>query len=217
MKKFFILSTFCLCAAGFFNNLYAENVSNVCSEKDGKFYCGVGQIDGFTHLGDTVLNGTTVTGSIRIIGDTEIHNAQIYEMSIVGDVTATDSDVSGEAGITGDTTLTNMRFKDKTKIVGDDQITNAEFATNATIIGRAEITGTNFRGPLTLASSKATLSHSTSSSITFSDSRNDQNLYLNQNSRVNGDISFPSSNGTIYLASDSRINGKVNGGKIINN
>lgn len=217
MKKCqFILIISTVYLAGHLSHAYADDLSMVCSERHDKLYCHAGEVDHLSYLGDAVLDGTTVTGSMKITGDLNMSNAQVNTINIIGDMKASDSDVNGEAVIKGDAALSNVKFRADTRIVGDAKALNTEFSTTTSIIGDIEVKNTNFRGVLTLAADKAYMSHSTALSIYFTPTYKSQNLYLNQNSYVNGDIHFPSNRGTIYLEVGSHVTGNVIGGNIVN-
>lgn len=197
---------------------YASEVSeNACIEKHEKLYCGAVELDHLRYLGDVVLNGTTVKGALSVTGDLEMHRAHVNQMNIIGDLHADDSEVNGESYMIGDTTLSNMHFKANARLVGDVKASKVIFDTTSNIVGYLDISDSKFNGILTLAADKVYFANTTSLTIDYTHSDKPQNLYLNLNSYVNGDINFPSNRGTVYVRTGSRIGGKVNGGKIIIN
>lgn len=212
-----ISSASAICLASMLSNAYAADYTDICSEKHDTLYCGKATLDNLHYLGDAVLDGTTVTGSMKITGDLEMHHSHVNNINIIGDLTANDSDVDGEAIVKGNATLSNIKFKAPTRIVGDVKASNTEFATDSSIIGDMDVRNTNFKGTLTLAADKAYMAHSNALTINFTKTYKSQNLYLNQNSFVNGDINFPSNHGSVYISDGARVSGKISGGKVAGN
>lgn len=190
---------------------YADTV---CQSKSGKLVCGAGEVKGFNYLGDVVLNGTQVTSSMRVIGDLEMRHSNITEANVIGDLTATDSEIDGATDVKGDATLAAMQIKAPIRVVGDAKIADTQCFDEVNIIGDANINNVYFGKNLTLVANEANFSHAQTHSITIDPTQKTQHLYLTNESTVDGDIEFLSGRGKVSISEGSKVLGRVVGGVV---
>ena len=190
---------------------YADTV---CQSKSGKLVCGAGEVKGFNYLGDVVLNGTQVTSSMRVIGDLEMRHSNITEANVIGDLTATDSEIDGATDVKGDATLAAMQIKAPIRVVGDAKISDTQCFDEVNIIGDVNINNVYFAKKLTIVANEANFSHAQTHSITVDPTQKTQHLYLTNESTVDGDIEFLSGRGKVSISEGSKVLGRVVGGVV---
>lgn len=211
-----IISTICL--SSFIGNADAASSGvEQCSERHGKLYCGAVQIENINYLGDVSLDGATVTGAMKVTGDLVMKDSYVNNLNVIGDLKASNSEINGESDIKGDAVLSDVKMKKNIHIVGDAKVINCEFKSEAAIVGDVDVKESKLFSELVLSTEKSHINNSTTKSIRYTNSSDEQRLYLDNRTNVNGDISFPSGRGKVYLGFASRLNGKVNGGRVIKN
>lgn len=196
---------------------YADDMSSVCNEVHDKLICKAGQVANIRHMGDVILDGTTVLGPVSVLGELEMHHAQVNSLSVVGNAQADDSIVNNEATIQGNATLANMKFGGDTYIVGDTKAVGSSFKMRTKLIGDIHINNSSFDNLVNLAGKQVFFENVKLRQVEFYPDRMPQYLFLSQNTFVDGDVVFSSSNGTVYLSGGSRVGGRVLGGKVVNN
>ena len=115
----------------------------------------------------------------------------------------------------------NLEAKDATlnslNIVGAATLKNTTISGATQIVGGLQATDSNFKDKIQITSKTVTLNHSNTQDIEIKDddAKSSPSVYLNDNSVVNGNITFVDGNGLVKN-NNSKINGKIIGGKLSN-
>jgi hypothetical protein len=147
------------------------------------------------------------------VGNTIIGKTTIQCMKIVGTASLTNTTMVGLLTLSGDLNATHATLNDLS-IVGNVNLQNTTVAGNADITGKLNASDSKLSG-IKLHGEEIILSNSTSQDILIDSSRDSDtsHLVLNNNSIVNGDITFSDGKG-IVENHNSKITGKIIGGKL---
>jgi len=209
IKKFLYLSLILLSTS--------TQAASVCSRQDGEMHCGAGTVESIDYTGDVILDGTTITGRLKTLGDLTAKNANINHINIIGDADISGSQIIGSTIVVGDIHSKKTKFNDTVKITGDSQFSDCEFQANSTFIGDMATAQTYFRADVTLSTLRSQFTHSMLKDIVVKkqDPNVKQVIDLRDRSLASN-IKFSSNKGIVELSDGSSIQGSVTGGKTIN-
>ncbi|MGD9152208.1 MAG: hypothetical protein PVG30_00910 [Gammaproteobacteria bacterium] len=177
----------------------AVYASKVCHYLPGVVVCGKGSVHNVLAAGYANLNGTTVTNSIKVGGYLSAKNSNLNLVACGGGVDIDKSNITGSVGFAGAAILNKVSINGKCSELGLLVAKDADFANTIEITGEI----THFQ-------------HSKTVAILVHPSEHPQEkIYLEDQTVVNGNITFESGNGIVVKSADSTILGNVIGGKII--
>lgn len=209
---------------------------DVCQTKWGSMYCSAGEVSSIFHMGDAVLSGTHVNGTVRILGDLDAHKSEMSSLVSMGKVSLAQSKILSSADITGECESHRSYYEGSTKItgnlrshydlfsrdvnvIGDFRADDSEFKDQVSIIGAVNADDSIFEKNMDIQSCMIEFSQVQSSHINIKPEKkcNDQiqKIYLRNKSKINGNIHFAGGNGMVILSQDSTISGQVIGGKVV--
>jgi hypothetical protein len=147
-------------------------------------------------------------------GNTIIGKVTLNCQNITGSANLTATTMQGKLGVIGDLNA-NQANLNSIDVVGNVLLQNTTVNGTTHIVGKLEASTTIFKDTIQMDSLSATFNNSTTQGIEINSSRQNQNafVYLNDNTIVNGNITFTNGNGVVQ-SHNSKINGKVIGGKI---
>lgn len=135
--------------------------------------------------------------------------------------------------VKGTAFLDQTNIMGKTHVVGSLQANHASlnvlFVTGTTSLSDTQVSGCTkmtgsllaknsiFKNKITVTSDDTTFDHSSTVDIDVLKNNHSEIVYLKNNSRVAGSVTFESNNGIVMLSSDSKISGSVIGGRIVRN
>jgi hypothetical protein len=227
MKKMNIV----LLLAGFVSSFNAYS-GDVCNQVFGSLHCGKGEVDVIDFRGLVLIDGTTVTRSVKVLGSTTASNARLNDTEIMGNsafeyITATgkfnltgslaaeDITIYGEANINGAMAATRCKFLSDSKLIGDTALNSCIFKGNSTLIGQFKIENTQFEKNITINTRKSKFSNSRVNDIEVLAPKDGQEqlIVLSNNSLVHK-ITFESGRGKVMVKSHASVS-SVDGGQII--
>lgn len=154
-------------------------------------------------------------------GPTTCDHVTLSSITVLGPLMASATTIQGNATVSGPLNAKqSSTFSGTTTINGPITVEDTHFGGSGNTVnvhGPVTATNSTFSGTLEYWSNKSTLTGTTTKDVLVENQQTcPQQLYLNANTQVNGNIKFESGCGEVYLASGSHISGQVTGGKIIN-
>jgi hypothetical protein len=198
LKKIIISAVILL---GTIANTYAYKQSTdnkqVCESDPASTICSRGVVDDLNVDGSTSLNGTTVTNTVTANGSLRANHSILNKVTANGSAQIRNSEIKGHLCCSGSADI----YKSKVN--------------TATISGSLFAVTTIFAEQLSLATDKTILQSSQTKDVIIQVVNNHEELYLQNNTIVEGNITFLSGKGLVFKSDNSKIIGKVRGGKIV--
>jgi cytoskeletal protein CcmA (bactofilin family) len=164
---------------------YADNPCQSSSGPYGPMACTGGVTPSISANGPVTINDTIVQQATNVNGTLTADKATLNQLIVNGSVALTSSLVKGVATINGTLTATK----------------------------------TNFEDTITISTNNATFSQCQAADIIVDNSGDGivspQTITIDQNSKIDGDITFKGNDGVVNLGPNSTITGKVIGGKVV--
>ena len=158
---------------------------------------------------------TESSNKITCYGDSTLSSKNVQDITAYGSIQLNDCSVSGLLQSYGASTIISS---DVASIYSAGYCSTQDSAIGSVqVFGYLTSENSNFTNTLEITSTSAKLLATQTKDIVFHTTTpiQPQALTLQQESTVNGDITFEEGDGTVYKSSDSTINGDVIGGKII--
>lgn len=215
---------------------FAFASEDVCQSKGDSLYCSAGEVSSIFHMGNTILSGTHVLHSVRVLGDLDAHKADMENLTLMGKVNMTLSVVRGGLDVTGECESHQSNFQENAKITGnlrsnhdsfqhdvtmtgDLRVKDSEFKSIVDVTGSIQADGSVFDDALNVQSCLIEFSQVKTKQIIIKNDRNcaanTQSIYLKNRTEVSGNIHFVGGNGKVFISKDSVINGQVIGGVVV--
>lgn len=206
---------------------------SVCHSKHGILRCGIGTVQTIDYNGYANLEGTTVSGMLRVEGNADIHNAQLHQMfgrglmhltkttiadtlEVVGTVEANEVELLGPNKIVGDFYGNHVTLATTAKMIGTVDCQFCIFKNDVWLVGDITVAHSEFLGAITLNAKTSIFSYTKMHNILVkkSSDNEEQVIQLQEGSSVH-DIIFESQTGKVMLSKHAQLTGTVQGGKII--
>jgi hypothetical protein len=211
MKKLLILVS-CLWVT---HGALAEQPCKVKIPSKGLGECSAGTMQHMVLMGGANVDGTTVTGDVRVLGNLNAKNFTVEQsLRVKGNTNLTSSKIMGEMNLSGD-------LKAKETSMGGGTVNGSVFLSQSAVTSDFDIKGnlhavkTKFEGEVIVAGVKIYLENSTIGSLVIepTNANTVQVVKLEKGSHV-GDVLFTAGDGHVIVAKDASVGG-VSGGSIV--
>jgi hypothetical protein len=207
--------------------------ADVCVEQHGTMHCTSGTVNEINYTGIVDLDGTTVTGVFKVLGNADIqdgHLTTMYvrgvthledsnvrnSMEIIGNLSAKKSEITGTTKIVGDLNGRNLTFGNNTNIVGTINCDQCVFKQDALLIGDVTLNNSQIQTSLLLNAKNSLFSTTKLNDITVKKPTADEQQEIQlKNGSLAHNITFENQKGIVVLDSTSKITGAVVGGKVV--
>jgi len=201
------------------HSAFAEE--SVCSKNFGELKCGAGIIRQINHLGSAELNGTKITEQLQVTGNVNAKNIKAGSIKILGDLSANRMLVKNVFHLIGSVQVNNGKFESEVNITGEGDFANSSFQKGMNITGRLNADSVTLKNELDFKGCRISLNRSKTRDVTIRKEEKCQDgkqlVYLQDGSRIDGDIRFEGGLGQVRSDMSSGITGHVIGGEIIKN
>lgn len=141
-------------------------------------------------------------------------NGTIPSLDAKGNAMLDHTTVQGITHIVG-TLQTNGVSLNTLVVTGSSNLNETTVQGTSKIVGFMSASSSNFNGKITVTSDITHFDHTKTTDIEIIGNGHVEKICLNNNSIVNGSITFDEGNGLVISNTGSVISGKVNGGKIV--